>query len=1389
MKRNDSKQLQLVRGKFERLDDRVLLAFDTVYISEFMANNDSVLADTDGQFSDWIELHNPTDSSVNLSAWSLTDSSDDLTKWRFPDFEMPPNGRLTVFASGKNRRDANTELHTNFKLASAGEYLALVGSNGSVIQDFSPSYPPQELDISYGFAQSRIDLVLSDSQRSVHVPTEQEPAEWWRQVSFDDAHWLQNAGPFEYDYRLENGGFERTQFAPWRITGSVQFATEFAGSHPTEGEQMIVASTSDSSATRSGVEFSICLPRSTLDGVNTGSVQRGSAMTRELVLTEYSTISFDWNFLTNDTRDGDFAFVVVIDTRDDSYSITLLADPTSRMTTTSAGPFTRETGFQQFSHHVEHAGTYRVAIGVVQAVDLAQDSALAVDNLHIEGEQFSALQLRSEFDAASELELQEILLNVTYDEGFAAFFNGASVASHNAPEVLAWNSLAVDSRLDDDSLGLAEISMPPDLIRSGKNVLAFQGLNSKDGMDRFYLSYDLVGISTPSDSATRLESPTPGSRNSTVLADEQSVYDGSVSLNHAAGFYERAFMLGMSTDAGATIRYTTDGSDPTASHGHTYSQPISIPRTTIVRAIALKDGKLSRTTTSTYLFLDDIIQQSAESAIAAGFPDSRSDYGFDPQISGSNGQDEYGGKYGDTLRDDLLSIPTLSLVMNQDDWFGDFGILTNPFRKGSLWERGVSMEVLSPTTNSSMQIDAGVRIHGGLSRRADKNSLRLLFRSDYGSSKLHYPLFGADGPLDFDSIVLRSSGSEFFGRGRHYIRDETVRRIEQRIGNPSVNGTFVHVYINGLYWGVYNAMERIDEQFAINREAGEKEDYDIITAERNDNAVPISFEIVASAGTTDSWMQLVKLANRVGDATNQPDKTAALMFLQGRNADGSQNPELESFLDVNNYINYVVLNSYVQNTDWPAHNFYMYRRRGPTSDGFKFVVWDAEFSLSNSFSTSDPRVSDLMGGPATILPPLLTSESFRLQFADRVHQMVSPGGALYVNPNASKWDPESPENNVPASVYAEIAESVNRAIVAESARWANDRQVDPPFTRDEVWLVEVNKNLTEFFPSRTAELVESLRSDDVYRDAPIIELTSLQGNSGIAELTSTTAGAIYYTLDGSDPRLPDGSLSPQAIQYSRPIAIDGHTILRTRSLDGMKWSAANERVFFSEEVPADHDNLRITELHYHPQQNKDAEFVELTNIGHQTIRLDGVTIDGGISFAFDMTNAAKLEPGERLVLTRDREAFKDVYPDQVNAVADQYDGNLSNSGERLTVRSKSGTIIQRLEYRDDNGWPSLPDGGGPSLQLITASLDPNQPSSWRASAVPGGTPGSAEYLIGDANLDGQFDSTDIMLVFQSGEYEDSIGKNSTWQTGDWSGDGEFTTVDLVLAFQAGNYLT
>ncbi|NQU25444.1 MAG: CotH kinase family protein, partial [Candidatus Nealsonbacteria bacterium] len=194
-----------VRLAFERLEPRIVLD-SGLLITEFMAVNESTLADVDGDFSDWIEIHNPTAAAINLDGWYLTDKPGNLTKWEFPGHELAPGEYLVVFASEKDRTDPAGQLHTNFKLAGGGEYLALVEPDGQTVAlAYTPEFPPQFGDVSYGVASAAetTTLLAAGDDARAFVPIDDTLGDTWIDPSFDDTGWVQ--GTTGVGYETETG--------------------------------------------------------------------------------------------------------------------------------------------------------------------------------------------------------------------------------------------------------------------------------------------------------------------------------------------------------------------------------------------------------------------------------------------------------------------------------------------------------------------------------------------------------------------------------------------------------------------------------------------------------------------------------------------------------------------------------------------------------------------------------------------------------------------------------------------------------------------------------------------------------------------------------------------------------------------------------------------------------------------------------------------------------------------------------------------------------------------------------------------------------------------------------------------------------------------------------
>jgi hypothetical protein len=162
-------------------------------ITEICASNQSGLRDEDGDRPDWVEIHNPDPTPADLSNWYLTDNTGNKTKWRFPTTSIAPGGYLVVFASGKDRRVAGQPLHANFSLSADGEYLGLIRANGvTVASHFSPGFPPQFADLSYGLPSNVVATTLvgeGDACQWIVPTSATNPPSAWRDLGFTASAW------------------------------------------------------------------------------------------------------------------------------------------------------------------------------------------------------------------------------------------------------------------------------------------------------------------------------------------------------------------------------------------------------------------------------------------------------------------------------------------------------------------------------------------------------------------------------------------------------------------------------------------------------------------------------------------------------------------------------------------------------------------------------------------------------------------------------------------------------------------------------------------------------------------------------------------------------------------------------------------------------------------------------------------------------------------------------------------------------------------------------------------------------------------------------------------------------------------------------------------------
>jgi hypothetical protein len=991
---------------------------------------------------------------------------------------------------------------------------------------------------------------------------------------------------------------------------------------------------------------------------------------------------------------------------------------------------------------------------VINAIELTRSGFGDIVRTDIEadmhGNNSSAL-VRVPFTVSNAAAVDQLLFDVQYDSGFVAYLNGQEVARRNAPTSAgvppAYNAAATAERTTSEAVAPETIDLTSFkhlLVQGSGNVLAIHALNSAASDSDFLIAPQLRAITLGGAALKYFETPTPGAANSTGVID--FVAPVVTSVSH--GFFDDPFALSLSTATpGADIYYTFDGSIPGPSNSAAalYSAPIIIDSTTVFRTAAVMEGFASSpTSTETYIFLEDVLTQDPlANPNGLFYPtiwqgNAAADYEMDSRVvaqwdDNNPANDDFG------VREALVSIPTMSIVMDHDDlWNSSNGIYPNATSRGDSWRRPGSIEYIDPITGEKFQFNVGVQMHGEASRdnaRLKKHSFRLIFNPEFdGPGRLRFPLFDNSAFADINTVVMRASFTDSFATrtvsGRYspldstYTRDVWMRDMQIAMGHLSADSTYVHLYINGLYWGLYSPAERVDDAFLAAHLGGAEEDWDIL---RDFNEL--------DRGSRATYDAMFALARQMPTG----DANAIYQQLQGRNADGTSNPSLPVYLDVDNFIDYMILHLYAGAEDWPSHNWVAARNRVNPGNGFQFFTWDQEIVMDGRFRDRTENANNT-STPGELFQRLRSSSEFRLRFADRVQKHFFNGGAL--------------TNEVAQERWQWRADQIEAAIIGESARWGDAREGEvvtvPPTTT--IPLMNVNHWRSTIADVRDRQIPQSytlalsrFQADGLFPTlvAPSFSQHGGQVPPGYGLTMSAPAGAIWYTLDGTDPRLAGRS----ALLYTgSPITISETVTVRARAQSGGQWSPLTEALFA---IPV--GDLRISEVHYNPAEfagvadRQDIEFIELVNAGSQTLSLDGVQIGGFADDPYVFASGLSLEPGERMIVARNPSVFDFVYGGGFKLAPQGFGPrNLSNGGEQITLLGPLSNVLQDFTYSSEAPWPAGPDGLGSSLEIVDALGDSSDPLNWRASHYAGGSPGAS-------GMPGDYDGNNIV---QNGDYQD-----------------------------------
>lgn len=613
------------------------------------------------------------------------------------------------------------------------------------------------------------------------------------------------------------------------------------------------------------------------------------------------------------------------------------------------------------------------------------------------------------------------------------------------------------------------------------------------------------------------------------------------------GFYQKPFKVEVrSATEGAEIRYTLDGSPPSPQEGLIYEAPILIESTSILRVMAWKENHLSTDIdTASYIFPSQVMRQPAH---PEGWPThyEAKVNPFFARIAGKDSIDEEGVivKYAmaspesldaqpEELERALLALPSISIVTDKKHFFDSrTGIHVKPEGRGRKWERPVSVELIDPQGREpGFQIDAGIRVRGGHSRSAacQKHGYRLYFRKDYGAGELDYPLFGDEGVRRFDDIDLRTAQnySYHYSDSTHHtlVRDVFSRDCQRDLGQPYTRSRYYHLYLNGLYWGVYQTQEHAEASYGARYFGGEDEEFDVLKAKPSSDGR-------ATDGKDQGWRRLWTIANAMAMEESQAGRLHLLRRLQGLNENGVSDPLLPSYLNVDNLIDYMLVIFLTGNFDGPitqfAGNFAtnnwfsIWRRNG--REGFHFFCHDSEHSLAAEPGTVEiNRVGPFLAGasydqfnPQWLHQQLTSVDWYCARFRARAEEVLSVGGILSRSANLARM--------------RHRAQEVGRAMLAECARWGwrAEQPVKTKKTWAEAitWLEQVLERRAELVPKQLATAMRFPRGVPARElvEAPLFNpvraprlIKREKGGTFAAE-----SGVVYFRMDGLDPMEGEG---------------------------------------------------------------------------------------------------------------------------------------------------------------------------------------------------------------------------------------------------------------------------
>jgi hypothetical protein len=1355
-----------------------------IRISEFSAFNESGLSDEDGSHVDWVELINLGSKTVNLKDWSLTDDAQSLRKWTFPFVSIAPGSYLVVFASGKDRRDPDAPLHTNFKLSAEGEFLALVNLDQEIVANaFSPTYPQQFRDTSYGFGleQSSLVLVPTDASGKIHIPSDGNQGLNWTTPEFQDGVWQTVENGVGYETGEEDpseGSYAERIIATepalyWRLNESTGLLADNLGTVANSGQgryqgNLVLGEAGPRSPEFTDFETNNQAPL--FDGINSFIEGPSRLLNDRAAFTMAGWVlptsdqsnrtglwgqndAIEFGFINNSTLQlwtpagsvnvaygstvNEWHHIVAVGTgtilqiyKDGQ----LAAESSSNGGNYGSSTFTFNAGGggifdasgNLFEGLMDEISVWTRALSAQDIAGLLKGKVAVDFDPHIKTDITklmhgvnSSAYIRYPFELEDPSTINRLLLRVRYDDGFVAWLNGFEATSIHAPEEIKWNASATQRHPDSQAIQWQELD-----ITTSLNALS---------LGRNILAIQGLNID---------------SNNSDFLMHVELV-----AIRHGATSASPRFFTEPSPgepngigreDMGPLLRNVNhspnrpNDNEPlkiTAQVESTFSELTSVTlhyRVQFGSEISIDMLDLG----------DNGDAQSNDNIWTAMIPAQAATSGeliryYITAINGNGNQSRW-PFYPDPIDSEAYNGTTVL----------DSSIQTT-LPVVQLFVENVSAADSGSGTRAAVYYDGELydnvhmSVHGQSSRGFPKKSYNLDFTSD------HRFKYKSDQRRVKDIRLMTNWGD------KSRIRNALAYEMIEQSGSIGHFSFQVRVQRNSEFFSIADFMEDGDDRW-------------LERIGRDPNGA------------------LYKMYNNLGGAGGNEKKTrrwentsdlqALVSTLNPNRSLDQRIQDAWDMIDLPQTISYCVALALCSSQDHGHKNYYVYR----DSDGsgeWALLPWDVDLSWGRNWLDSRGYFTDTLfqnneldfynasqqGKPSNRFYNLIfEAPQFREMVLRRLRTVMD---TVLQAPGTAK------EELIIEKRIREMLRAMDPAGIAPSdadldyqrwGSWGNRNEMREEAER--IMSTHLPGRRTFLFqenPRIGRDAIPSSQLSDATVQFGAIEFNPSSGNQDeeYVELINSNAHAIDLTnwkLEGAvrhtfrpgtvipknqslyvSPNVAafrsrnQGPMSGQGLfvqgNYSGQLNARGETIQLTSSNQEVKAI----RTFEGNPSQAQLQ-LRVTEIYYHPDSvtgldhaAADYEFIELQNIGTTPLSLQGISLSKGIQFEFSNNQETILQPDAFLVIVRNQSAFEARYGNSSN-IAGEFTGALNNQGETLVLEDANGEKILEFDY--DNSWHPITEGLGFSLRIKDA-MAPwnhwNEPTSWQPSTQPGGSPGRA----------------------------------------------------------------